>query len=146
MKTFYLTVSLLLVFAFGSLFAGRFQPAAPVTQGVVLEYGSRAGCFGTGPCRMQLDAAGSNYTVQEGQGRGEVRLNNAGKLVLSLDSASMTSTTVEAQFGAGYFEVPEPFQVPEEVLTALGQQGVQMLIPAGEYAVVASNGYLEVVF
>ncbi|MBL7792152.1 MAG: hypothetical protein JNK77_07505, partial [Saprospiraceae bacterium] len=45
-----------------------------------------------------------------------------------------------------YFEVPEPFQVPEEVLTALGQQGVQMTIPAGEYAVVASNGYLEVVF
>ncbi len=146
MKTFYLTVALLLVVAFGSLFAGRLQPAPPLTQGVVLEYGSRSGCFGSGPCRMELDAGGSNYVVQEGQGRGEVWLNGAGKLVLSVESASMTANTRSAQFGTGYFELPDPFLVPEAVMTALGQQGVQLMIPAGTYPVVEANGYLEVVF
>ncbi len=118
---------------------------AAESVGVVLTYGARSGCFGSGPCRIEL-ADGQPYVKQEGMARGALSYTPQGRLALSIEAASMTPATSQAQLGKGRFELPEPFKVPAELLQALNVPDTVLWLPPGWYDATLEENQYRIIF
>lgn len=123
----------------------RLAQAAENEVGVVLTYGARSGCFGSGPCRIEL-ADGEPYVKQEGMAQGLLRYTGQGRLVLSIEAASMMPATVDRQLGKGQLELPQAFQVPAGLLQALHVPDTALWLPPGLYDAPLEEGHYRINF
>jgi|GEM_PF-2892947 len=70
----------------------------------------------------------------EGWGRGRLGLNTEDKLAFAIEKASMTVQTYDEHYADGILEVPEDWELQEELRTAIGLP-TGYTIPKGDYPV-----------
>lgn len=147
------TLQLLLVFfiCFSGAPLPSPQPAEHLNEesrnpvAVDVTYGSRSGCFGSGPCRIE-ESDGQAKRISEGTARGVIWIGPDGKLVLKIDKNSMTKSTREKHFGQDYFEVPLAYSLPAKVSQAIYPGYSAFTIGVGHYEFREDEQYYTIEF
>lgn len=138
-----------LIFLFHTLIL--FPHVTPSPEGevpVMITYGARTGCFGSGPCRIE-EAEEEVEIPQElsGAAFGWISLNKAGRVVLRIHKPSMDLSTRRLQFGSGYFQVPIDFPLEGSLKGIQAESGNPLYrLPKGRYPVKELKQYYLLTF
>ena len=98
---------------------------------------------GGGVCSFALASTAARGT-DESQGKGY--LNQDGNFVLEISKATISVATSEQQFKNQKFSLPDDFEVPAEILSAVNANRNAMTLPVGDYIVEETADMYKIVF
>jgi hypothetical protein len=113
---------------------------------VMITYGTRTGCFGSGPCRIEEVEAETEIPIGlSGAGFGWLSTDKHGRLTLRLDKNSMDRATQQLQFGSGFFHIPKDliWDAPSRFSHS---ESIPCRLPKGSYKVKELKQYYILTF
>ncbi len=150
------TTILVFLFFFGEMITGLQNDGKSMDNfnaqkgeiAVTITYGSRSGCFGSGPCRVEEGTkADMEQSGLSGMATGYMSLVKNDRLILRVSRNSMDKKTYLQQFRKGVFYVPKSIDIPDEVSAQFNVKEQKIKLPKGNFPVSESkDGFIYIAF